>query len=95
MYRLLSVLGILSLVIVWTGIVLAIVVSGCFSLNMHALSDLGDWVAACEGDRVCMESCNRLSEPIFNYGVIISGILFTIASIGLGIRRGSYTWILL
>ncbi len=94
LYRVFGFVGVLSLVVVWVCIVAAIVLAGCFDWSMHALSDLGDWVAACSGDKTCLESCSRASEPVFNYGLIVSGLLFTIASIALGLKHGSYTWVL-
>ncbi len=89
-----ALIGFLSLIVVWTSIAVAVAVSQCFDWSKSALSDLGDWVAACEGDSGCLASCNRLSEPVFNYGLVVSGVLLLVASYGLIRARGSYTYIL-
>ncbi len=81
--RLLGLLGIIAVILAWLSILLAIIVSGCFNIVSMALSDLGDWVSACNGDPLCISMCNRLSEPIFNYGLIISGTLLAITTMGL------------
>ena len=81
--RTLGFIGIIAPLIAWLCIGLAIGVSNCFDWRENALSDLGDWVTACGGIKQCIDSCNRLSEPIFNYGLIFSGILLTLTAIGL------------
>ena len=48
-----------------------------------ALSDLGDWETACDNNFLCSQHCNRISEPIFNYGLMISGLMIAFASLGL------------
>jgi len=93
--RILGYIGILSLLIAWICIDLAIVVSGCFDWRENALSDLGDWVTACRGIKQCIDSCNRLSEPIFNYGLILSGILFALTAIGLVGKGRIYPYVLI
>ncbi len=90
-----GVLGLLSIVVVWTAIIVAIALSGCFNLYSMALSDLGDWATACGGDLTCLESCSRLSEPVFNYGLIIGGLMLATSTIGLYQFSQSYSALLI
>ncbi|RLG83447.1 MAG: hypothetical protein DRO40_04565 [Thermoprotei archaeon] len=92
--RILGYIGILSFLIAWLCIALAIVISNCFDWRENALSDLGDWVTACGGIKQCIDSCNRLSESVFNYGLILSGILFALTAIGLVGKGKIYPYVL-
>lgn len=87
-------IGILSFLIAWTSIGSAIMISNCFNWSENALSDLGDWITACKGIEECIDSCNRLSEPIFNYGLIVSGIMFSLVSLGLIGKGRIYPYVL-
>ncbi len=89
------VLGLAAGVAPWVFIAAAIIVSGCFSFLENALSDLGDWAAACGGDAACLSSCNRLSEPLFNYGLVASGVLIVLYSLALGAPGRVYAFLLL
>ncbi len=92
--RILGLIGLLSIVSVWITIFTAIALSSCFDWRANALSDLGDWGTACKGDIECLRLCNRLSEPVFNCGLIVFGSLLTIASIGLTRKAGIYSYTL-
>lgn len=90
--RLLKIIGLSGLITAWCSISTSIIVSRCFNILSMALSDLGDWTVACGNNAVCLQSCNRLSEPIFNYGLIVSGLLLASGSIGLyKYRRGFFS----
>ncbi len=82
------------MILAWASISTAIIVSNCFNIVSMALSDLGDWTTACGSNTACLNSCNRLSEPIFNYGLIVSGILIAFASLGLYKYSKSYPLLL-
>ncbi len=95
MSRYMVLLGLAAAVTPWLFILAAAIASGCFSLGEHALSDLGDWETACGGDPVCLDACNRLSEPIFNIGLVISGVLITLYSLLLLRRARLYPSLLM
>ena len=92
--RVLGIVGLLSIITTWTAILVAIALSRCFDLYSMALSDLGDWITACNGDPVCLVNCNRLSEPVFNYGLIIGGLMLAISTISLYKFSRSYSILL-